>query len=94
MALAHELGGFKKIGGISVDGTKSQANASKHSAVSYKRAGEMIEQLELEVGQLMKKDEDADSKALDDGLSILEEIRRRTDRKEKLACPKDYRRTF
>ena len=84
LALAHEVGSFKKIGGISVDGTKIQANASKHSAVSYKRAGEMIEQLELEVNELMKKAEDADSKALDDGLSIPEEIGRRTDRKEKL----------
>jgi len=84
LAMAHELGAFKKVGGISVDGTKIQANASKHSAVSYKRAGEMIEQLELEVEELMKKAEDADSKALDDGLSIPEEIRRRSDRKEKL----------
>ena len=84
LATAHELGGFKKVGGISVDGTKIQAHASKHSAVSYKRAGEMIEQLELEVETLMKKAEAADHKALDDGLSVPDEIKRRTDRKEKL----------
>jgi len=84
LAYAHELGTFKKVGGISVDGTKIQANASKHSAVSYKRAGEMIGQLELEVEELMKKAEDADGKGLDDGLSIPKEIERRSDRKEKL----------
>ena len=84
LALARELGALKKVGGISVDGTKVQANASKHAAVSYKRAGEMLEQLELEVEELIRKAEAADSKALDDGLSIPEEIRRRSDRKEKL----------
>ena len=84
LALAHELGAFKKVGGISVDGTKIQANASKHSAVSYKRAGEMIEQLGLEVEELLQKAEDADSTPLNDGLSIPEEILLRSDRKEKL----------
>ena len=34
---------------VAADGTKVQANASKHSAVSYARAGEMMEQLELEL---------------------------------------------
>ena len=46
LALAQELGCLKQLGGISVDGTKIKANASKHAAVSYKRAGEMIELLE------------------------------------------------
>ena len=46
------------------------ANASKHSAVSYKRAGEMIEHLQMEVELLVKKAEEADSTPLDDGLSI------------------------
>ena len=36
-----------------------QANASKHAAVSYQRAGEMIEQLELEVKELMERAEQA-----------------------------------
>ena len=84
LALARELGQLKRIGGIAVDGTKVKANASKHAAVSYKRAGQMIEQLELEVEELMKKAEDADSTPLQDGLSLPEEITRRTDRKAKL----------
>ena len=41
LLLGVELGHLKKIGGISIDGTKIKANASKHAAVSYKRAGEM-----------------------------------------------------
>jgi len=84
LALASELGCLKKVGGISVDGTKIKANASKHSAVSYKKAGKMIEQLELEVLELMKKAEDADAVPLEDGLSIPEEIARRENRRDKL----------
>ena len=84
LALVRELGQLKRIGGIAIDGTKIKANASKHAAVSYKRAGQMIEQLELEVGELMKKAEDADSTPLQDGLSLPEEIARRSARKAKL----------
>ena len=40
---------------MSVDGTRIKANASKNSAVSYKRAGKMIEQLEFEIEELTRK---------------------------------------
>jgi transposase len=70
---------------VSVDGSKVLANASKHSAVSYERAGEMIEQLELEVQQLMEKAEQADATPLQEGLTIPEEITRRQERKAALA---------
>jgi transposase len=66
---------------VAVDGTKVLANASKHSAVSYERAGQMIAQLELEVEQLVAKAEQADSVPLQDGLRIPEEITRRQERK-------------
>ena len=59
---------------VSVDGTKLAANASKHAAVSYGRAGQNIAQLELEVQQLIAKAEQADAMPLQDGLSIPEEI--------------------
>jgi hypothetical protein len=36
-----------------VEGTKLQANASKHAAVSDARAGERMAQLELEVQELV-----------------------------------------
>lgn len=84
LALAQELGHLKKIGGVSVDGTKINANASKHAAVSYKHAGESIERLEREVEQLIAKAEEADSTPLDDGLSLPDEIARRKTRKIKL----------
>jgi transposase len=75
-----------KVGQITIahDGTKVQANASKHSAVSYQRAGEMIEQLEAEIKELIAKAEDADSQPLAEGLSIPEEITRREARKAQL----------
>jgi transposase len=85
LAMARELK-FLKVGQITVaaDGTKVLANASKHAAVSYERAGEMILQLEGEVRQLLAKAEQADSTPLADGLSIPEEIARRAQRKAAL----------
>lgn len=78
--MASNTGKLKKVGTVSLDGTKIKASASKHSAVSYKRAGEQIEMLRDEVAQLMAKAEGADSTPLDDGLSIPDEIVRREDR--------------
>lgn len=75
-----------KVGQITIahDGTKIQANASKHSAVSYQRAGEMITQLEAEIKQLVAKAEAADSQPLAEGLSIPQEITRRQTRQAQL----------
>jgi transposase len=84
LMLARELGHLKKVGGVSIDGTKIKANASKHSAVSYKRAGDMIEQLELEIEELIQKADEIDSTPLDDGLTLPDEIKRREDRKKSL----------
>ncbi len=84
LAYAGQTKVLKKVGGISVDGTKIAANASKHAAVSYDHATRMIEQLELEVRALTAKAEEADNKPLEDGLSVPEEIARRQARKAKL----------
>ena len=70
---------------VSTDGSKVLANASKHAAVSYERAGEMIQQLELEVAQLLAKAEQADATPLADGLTVPEEIVRRQERQAALA---------
>jgi transposase len=70
---------------VAADGTKVLASASKHSAVSYERAGAMIAQLELEVQQLLAKAEQADATPLQDGLTIPDEITRRQERKAALA---------
>jgi len=69
---------------LAADGTKVLANASKHSAVSYQRAGQQIELLRQEVAQLLAKAEQADSTPLQDGLTIPAEIARRRDRLAKL----------
>jgi len=85
LEMARELK-LLKVGQItvSIDGTKVLANASKHAAVSYERAGELIEQLELEVKELLRKAEEADSTPLEDGLTIPGEIARRAQRKAAL----------
>jgi len=79
--------GVLKVGGLTVaiDGTKVLASASKHAAVSYERAGAQMRELELEIGELLAKAEQADSTPLEDGLSIPEEVQRRQERKALLA---------
>lgn len=72
--LAGEIGHLKKMGCVSVDETKLKGNASKISAVSCKRASEMIKHLEKEIEELTKKGEDADSSPLMDGLTVIREI--------------------
>jgi hypothetical protein len=84
LLLAQQMKKLKKVGSISLDGSKFRANASKHKAVSYKRAGEIIEVLKEEVHQLMLLAEKADEKALETGLSIPEEIKLRENRKKAL----------
>jgi transposase len=88
LLLAHNLGKLKKKGGNSVDGSKFRANASKHKAVSYKRAGEIIEDLRGQVAALVKIAEESDGKGLEDGLIIPEEIQRREDRIARLETAK------
>ena len=79
--------GVLQVAGITVaiDGTKVLANASKHAAVSYARAGETMRQLDLEVAELLAKAEQADTTPLQDGLSVPDEVARRQTRKAKLA---------
>ena len=81
LALAAELR-LLKVGHLTIatDGSKLLANASKHAAVSYHRAGQQIELLEQEVATLLQKAEAADSTPLQDGLSIPAEIARRRER--------------
>ncbi len=78
--------GVMKVGKVTVaiDGTKILANASKHSAVSYEKAGEALRELDLEIAELLQKAETADSIPLEDGLTVPEEVARREERKAKL----------
>jgi len=84
LVMAKQMKKLKKVGGISVDGSKVKANASKHKAVSYKRAGEIIAEMKEEVKELMKMAEEADGKAVEEGIKIPEEIGRREERQAAL----------
>ncbi len=73
-----------RVGTVSVDGTKIQAHASKHAAVSYARAGEMIEQLELEVKELVERARQAEAQESQEPLDIPAELARREKRQAAL----------
>lgn len=83
LQLAQQLK-LTKLGSVSVDGSKIQANASKHAAVSYARAGEMLAQLELEVKELMERAQQAEAQESKDALDIPAELARREDREAAL----------
>lgn len=87
LQLGHHLK-LTKVGAVSVDGSKIQANASKHAAVSYARAGEMLAQLELEVKELNERAQQAEAQESKDALNVPAELKRRADRKAALqqAC--------
>ena len=79
LLLAKTLG-FLKMGKISLDGTKIQANASKHSALSWGHALELEQQLKQEVARLMAMAQAADTTEVPDGMDIPEELERRQER--------------
>ncbi len=80
LELARELGVLKARGGVSVDGTKIAANASKHAAVSYGRAGEIAADLEQEVQTLIAMADAADLAPQPVILAVPEELARRETR--------------
>lgn len=69
-----------KLGTISLDGTKVQANASRHSALSHGHIEKLETQLKTEVEELLVLAEQADQSNLPDGVDLPEEIQRREDR--------------
>lgn len=84
LLMAKELK-LVKVGQISVDGTKIDANASKHRNVRYDRAGELVEQLEVDIADLMAQAEQADTSEREDGQRLPEALARREQLKEELA---------
>jgi transposase len=84
LLLAREMG-MLKLGAIGLDGTKIHANASRHSALSYEKAGKIEAQLKAEVADLMAKAEAADAADIPDGMSIPNELARREQRLRKIA---------
>jgi len=69
--------GLLEVGDISIDGTKIHANASKHSAVSYKRLLEIERALQAEVDELFALAAEADAEAVPEAMDIADEIARR-----------------
>ncbi len=87
LLLAREAG-LLKLGTVALDGTKVQANASRHSALSYEHANKLEAQLKAEVAQLVALAEAADAADVPDGMSIPEELARREDRLRRIAAAK------
>ena len=53
--------GLVKLGHVAIDGTKQQANASKHKAMSYDRMDEKEKQLKAEVEKLLSQAAETDA---------------------------------
>jgi transposase len=84
LVMAREMG-MLKLGTVALDGTKIHANASRHSALSYERAGQIEMQLREEVAKLTAMAEAADQADVPDGMSIPEELARREKRLAEIA---------
>jgi transposase len=86
--------GLVALGHVAVDGTKIQANASKHKAMSYDRMKETEKRLQDEVEALLAKAEAADRAdderygADKEGPDIPDELRRRETRRARLQAAK------
>jgi IS5 family transposase len=84
LLLAKTLG-FLKLGKISLDGSKIQANASKHSALSWGHATELEQQLKDEITRLLAIADAADTEELPDGMDIPSELTQRDQRLKAIA---------
>ena len=88
LLVGKELG-LVKLGNIFIDGTKIQANASRHKAMSYEYMKRLEEQLEGEIEKLPELATTQDEKEKDQQLVIPEELKRRKDRLEKIKQAKE-----
>ena len=87
LLLARQAG-ILKLGTVALDGTKIHADASRHSALSWKRACEIEARLRAEVAELMALGEAADGAEVSDRMSVPEELARREDRLAVIAAAK------
>jgi len=83
LLLAKELN-ILKVGMVSVDGRKIDANASKIKSLRYDRIEVLRAKLEADIAELMAQAQVADSVDIPDGLSLPDEIARRQNLKDKL----------
>ena len=93
LLLAKELQ-LLRVGTVSVDGTKVDANANKRNSIRYDRAGALREQLRVEIEGLLDQAEHADTDEVVDGQGLPEELSRRDKLRAKLdrACAELERR--
>ena len=91
--------GIFKLGDISIDGTKIQANGSKHKAMSWEYACQLEVQLKAEVEALLHKAQTEPGETFRD-IDIPQEIQRRQERRRQnwgaqsravQACPSKIR---
>ncbi|MEM8839802.1 MAG: IS1182 family transposase [Pseudomonadota bacterium] len=87
LLLAKELK-LLKVGTVSIDGTKIDANANITKSVRYDRAKNLVEKLEADIADLMQKAEAADASGEADPQDLPKDIARREALREKLdaAC--------
>lgn len=87
--LARELG-LTRLGAVALDGSKVDADTSKHKAMSYGRMQEEEGKLKAEIGELLKRaqaideQEDQEYGADADGYQVADELARREQRLEKI----------
>ena len=93
LLLAKELQQLR-VGTVSVDGTKVDANANKRNSIRYDRAGALREQLRGEIEGLLDQAEHTDTHDAPDPQGLPEELSRRETLRSKLdrACAKLERR--
>ena len=82
LLLGKEMG-LVKVGNVSIDGSKVQANASKHHAMSYGYMNKLEEQLKSEVAKLLELAEKVDTEE-DQEVNIPDELKRRETRLQKI----------
>ena len=73
LLLARELG-LLRLGTVSIDGTKVDANASKIKSLRYDRIQTLRAKLDNDIAQLMAKAEAADREPGDGGLSLSKRV--------------------
>ena len=83
LLIGKELG-LVKIGNIYIDGTKIQANASRHKAMSYEYMKKLEQKLEEEIETLLELGAALDEKEKEIDLDVPKEIQRRKDRLVKI----------
>lgn len=87
LLMARELG-LLRLGMVSIDGSKVDANASKIRSVRYDRARELRARLDQDIAALMARAEAADAEDAPDPQALPKKIARRQALREKLdaAC--------